>query len=84
MSAPTNKLRIVVDFTGGVVHAVYAGQPVEVIFVSSDKEDIDDEYQEEMGFVDPQGKRVALLVRESEAGDNSGVVEHFFAQQQKS
>ncbi|MFP3852402.1 hypothetical protein [Pseudomonas sp. W5-01] len=78
-------VRIVVDVTGGAIHAVYADQPVEIVFVSHDGDDIDDE-QATANFRSIQGEQVALWMdgSDSDNGADSEVVTHYFDQYAKS
>lgn len=78
-------VRVVVDITGGAIHAVYAGQPVEIVFVSHDRDDIDGE-QDASDFRSMQGEQVALWMdgSDSDNGADSEVVDHYFGQYTKS
>ena len=78
-------VRIVVDVTGGAIHAVYAEQPVEIVFVSHNRDDIDD-HQVAADFRSIQGESVALWMdgSDSDNGADSEVVAHYFDQYAKS
>lgn len=83
MGSP-NAVRVVVDITGGGIHAVYADQPVEIVFLSHHRDDIDDE-QAVSDFRSIQGEPVALLMdgSDSDNGADSEVVDHYFGQYAK-
>lgn len=74
-------LRVVVDITGGAIHAVYCGKPVDVVFISSDRDDIG-EGEGMKDYVDPDGDAVALWTSGSQ-GDDHDIVDHYFAQSEK-
>lgn len=82
MPSEINKVRIVVDISGGAIHGVMAGQPVEIVFVSGDPDDLDDD-QYQRGFLTPEGKRVALWMDGDDHGDHPDVVEHYFREYMK-
>lgn len=80
MTETTAPARIVVDITGGAIHAVYAGQPVEVVFISHDADDIE---QDAPGYRSPDDKPVALWKAYSDvehADSDAEVVDHYFGQ----
>lgn len=81
----SSAVRVVVDITGGAIQAVYAGQAVEIVFVSSDLDDIDDE-QAASDFRSIDDTRVALWMDGSDSGNgaDSEVVDHYFRQYSKS
>ena len=77
-------VRVVVDITGGAIHAVYADQAVEIVFVSHHHDDVDDE-QAASGFRSIEGEPVALWMDGSDTdnGADSEVVDHYFGQYAK-
>lgn len=76
-------LRVVVDITGGAIHGVYATVPTEVLFISSDRDDIASQREtlsdSEM-YVDNDGQIVAAWMMTSTGGDDAEVVRHYFTQ----
>ncbi|WP_225776429.1 hypothetical protein [Pseudomonas sp. Marseille-Q5115] len=74
-------VRVVVDITGGVIHSVQCSQPVLIVFTSSHKDDVDDEFQQEAGYTDIHGKPVALVMDGSDGDESEGeTVHHYFEQ----
>lgn len=84
MGSPSS-VRVVVDISGGAIHAVYADQPVTIVFVSHDSDEIDDE-QAACDFRSLQGEPVALWMdgSDSDNGADAEVVDHYFQQYAKS
>lgn len=73
-------LRVVVDISGGGIHAVSCRQPVEIVFVSHERDDLD-EGQAVYGFVNEDGHAVALWQMASDASEQDGAtVRHYFDQ----
>ena len=68
-------IRLVIDISGGALHGTYAGQPVEVIFISRDSDDIE---CADHVVVDEDGRDTAVWFQVGD-GDQS-VVDHFFTQ----
>jgi hypothetical protein len=68
-------VRLVVDISGGAIHGTYAGLPVEIIFVSSDSDDIE---CADHVVADEEGKDTAVWLHFAD-GDQT-VVDHFFTQ----
>lgn len=73
----SNAIRIVVDITGGAIHAVYAGQPVEIVFISHDGDEIQDQQGDGKTYKGIDGEEVAIWMDGCDV-DESKVVEHFF------
>lgn len=69
------RVRLVVDICGGAIQGTYAGLPVEIIFVSSDSDDIE---CADHVVTDEEGKDTAVWLHFAD-GDQS-VVDHFFTQ----
>lgn len=73
-------VRVVVDITRGAIHEVYATQPVDIVFLSTDEDDID-EAQSDSGYRTPNGEPVALWMQgynasRCEPGEVEGNAEH--------
>ena len=75
-------LQIVVDNSGGCIHGVYAKVPVDIVFLSHDKHDLD-EYQLEQGYLSLDNEPVALFSQHVEGGGQPEVVDHYFAEHAK-
>jgi hypothetical protein len=65
---------IVIDLSGGVVHVAYATEPVNVIVISHDKEDILED-DERRGTRAPDGNAVAVWG--SSVVIDPDVIEHY-------
>lgn len=73
-------LRVVVHLSSGGLDSVSCAQPVEIVFVSHERDDLDDE-QAAMGYVNELGQAVALRQLASEASEDDGAtVRHYFDQ----
>lgn len=78
-------VRVVVDITRGAIHEVYATQPVDIVFLSTDEDDID-ESQSDNGYRTPNEEPVALWmqgynasnVEPGEVAANAEHLEHYF------
>lgn len=81
IAAPkTAPIRAVVNLTGGAIHEVLCEQALEIVFLSHDDDDIDDE-QQVQGYKSIAGDPVALWKQEStehEPGFGAKYVEHYF------
>lgn len=72
--------RVVVDMTGGAIHAVYAEQPIDIAFISHDPDDLDD-HQAALGHVAPDGHPVAIWRQQAigSATATAELIAHYFA-----
>ena len=75
-------VQVVVDISGGSIHGVYAKQPVDIVFLSHDKHDLD-EYQEGQGYLSLDNEPVALFSNHVEGKGQPEVVDHYFAEHAK-
>lgn len=76
-------LKVVADISGGALHGVYATVPTEVLFISSDEDDISaqrEELNDDEMYVDTDGQMIAGWVKTSMGGQDADAVDHFFSQ----
>ena len=75
-------VQVVVDISGGAIHGVYAKQPVDIVFLSHDKHDLD-EYHLGQGYLSLDNEPVALFSDHVEGEGQPEVVDHYFAEHAK-